>query len=59
MSLIVEPMSLNTTLEEGESTAFSKFFFNVHLLLRERETEHEWGGAEREGDTESKAGSPL
>ena len=24
-----------------------------------RETEHEWGGAQREGDTESEAGSRL
>ena len=36
------------------------FFLNVHLFLRERETECEWqGGAERKGDTESKAGSML
>ena len=33
-------------------------FFNVYLFLRERETEHEWDGAER-GDTESEAGSRL
>ena len=26
---------------------------------RERRTEREWGGAEREGDTESEAGSGL
>ena len=26
---------------------------------RERETDREWGGAEREGDTESEAGSRL
>ena len=39
------------------------YFFNVYLFLRERErereTEREWGGAEREGDTESEAGSRL
>ena len=31
----------------------------VYLLLRQRETEREWGWAGREGDTESKAGSRL
>ena len=31
----------------------------MFILDRERETEHEWGGAEREGDTESEAGSRL
>ena len=35
------------------------FFFNSYLFLKERETEHEWGRAEREGDTESEAGSRL
>ena len=34
-------------------------FFLTFLLLFERETEHGAGGAEREGDTESKAGSRL
>ena len=33
-------------------------FFNV-LFIFGRETEHEWGGAEGEGDTESEAGSRL
>ena len=33
------------------------FFLNVYLFERERERERDWGGAEREGDTESKAGS--
>ena len=33
--------------------------FNVYLFLGQRETEHEWGGAEREGDTESETGSRL
>ena len=50
----------------------SFFFFNVYLVLRERERERHThthtqretqsvsrGGAEREGDTESKAGSRL
>ena len=33
---------------------------NVYLFLRQRETQHEWGrGREREGDTESEAGSRL
>ena len=35
------------------------FFFNVYLFLRQKETQHERGGAEREGDTESEAGSRL
>ena len=36
------------------------FFINVYLFLRQRETKHEWGrGREREGDTESEAGSRL
>ena len=41
---------------------FTYFYFSkVYLLLREREREREskQGGAEREGDTESKAGSRL
>ena len=41
-----------------------KHFFNVYLFLRERQSERESvcvsrEGAEREGDTESKAGSRL
>ena len=36
------------------------FFFNVYLFLRETETEHEWGGPERERETESEdTGSRL
>ena len=38
---------------------FLKFFFNVYLFLGQRETEHERGGAEREGDTELETGSRL
>ena len=38
---------------------FKFFFFNVYLFLGQRETEHEQGGAEREGDTESETGSRL
>ena len=35
-------------------------FFNVYLLLRDRERQSmSRGGAEREGDTESEAGSRL
>ena len=34
-------------------------FFNVYLFLRETETECKWVGAEREGGTESEAGSRL
>ena len=26
------------------------FFFNIYLFMRDRETGHRWGGAEREGD---------
>ena len=33
------------------------FLFNVYLFLRERECE--WGGADREGDTESEAACRL
>ena len=32
---------------------------NVYLFLRETETECEWVGAEREGDTESEVDSRL
>ena len=36
------------------------YFFNVYLFLRERERAHESrGGAEREGDRRSEAGSAL
>ena len=34
--------------------------FNVYFFFREKETECKWGtGGEREGDTESEAGSRL
>ena len=36
-----------------------KIFFDVYLFLRETETEFKWVGAEREGGTESEAGSRL
>ena len=36
---------------------FKKIFLNVYLFLRE--TEHKWGGTEREGDKESESGSRL
>ena len=39
--------------------SFSFFFFNVYLFFGQRETEHEWGRAERERDTESETGSRL
>ena len=36
------------------------YYFNVYLFLREKERQSvSRGGAEREGDTESKAGSRL
>ena len=42
------------------SDFFIFIFFNVYLLLRDRETQSvSRGGVEREGDTESKAGSRL
>ena len=37
-------------------TSFKKIFFNIYLFLRESVSR---GGAEREGDTESEAGSRL
>ena len=43
------------------TTPVATFFFNV-LFIFERETERQsasWGGAEREGDAESEAGSRL
>ena len=39
---------------------YFEFFLNVYLFLRQRETHSmNGGGAEREGDTESEAGSRL
>ena len=41
---------------------FSSFFFNVYSFLRERKSQSVSGGGverEREGDTESEAGSRL
>ena len=38
---------------------FLNFFHCFYLFLGQRETEHERGGAEREGDTESETGSRL
>ena len=37
------------------ATSFKCFFFNICLFLRDRERQRDRGGAEREGDTESKA----
>ena len=45
-----------------ENIFFIFNFFNVYLFLRERERERQRasrGGAEKEGDTESEAGSRL
>ena len=48
---------LKETLQSVNNLAF---FFNVYFWERKRATEHEWGGgAENEGNTESKAGSGL
>ena len=38
---------------------FFDFFLHLFVFDRQKETEHKWGGAEREGDTESEAGSRL
>ena len=49
-----------TTKNRSEKICFH--FFNVCLFLRERECERQnmnEGGSEREGDTESEAGSRL
>ena len=45
----------------SSSPSFKVFVFNVYLVLRERERERACGGGvlEREGDTESEAGSRL
>ena len=45
------------TVDKRE-TAFFFFFFNLFLRGRERQNVSQ-GGAEREGDTESEAGSRL
>ena len=41
-----------------ESTLWGKTFFFLCLFLRQRQSMN-WGGAEREGDTESETGSML
>ena len=38
---------------------FFLIFFNVYLFLRQRETEQNGAGSEREGDTESETGYRL
>ena len=43
----MEPMGCT-----GIHKIYLKFFFNIYLFLRQRETEHEWGEGQREGDTE-------
>ena len=56
------PLVLALSLSLSKINKHLKHFFkkfNVYLFLRQRETEHEWGRAEREGDTESEAGSRL
>ena len=53
---------MSTVVLENSCVAYSFFFYfflNVYLLLRQREIEHERGGSEREGDTESETGSRL
>ena len=44
--------------EAVNSNDFNFFFFNVYFCVRERQSMN-GGGAEREGDTESEAGSRL
>ena len=47
-------------LEIQRGASFFKIVFNLYLLLRNRERQSmSRGGAEREGDTESEAGSRL
>ena len=50
--------SHNTCLLQLEIMVFKKIFFNVYLFLRQRQSMN-GGGSEREGDTESEAGSRL
>ena len=46
--------------ESLKNMDYLQFFLNVCLFLRERKTQSvSGGGAEREGDTESEAGSRL
>ena len=63
MPIVMERRMVGICLERrGLNTACFSFFiifFNVYLVLRERKREYERGGAEREGDTESKADSGL
>ena len=50
--------SLCSSSAHSPSLKVINFFFNVYLFLRERQSVSR-GGAEREGDTESEAGSRL
>ena len=53
-------ISSRGTCLTAKPMTFIKFFFNVYLLLRDRETQSlSRGEAERWRDTESKAGSRL
>ena len=48
------------TFKTALDTILSFYFFNTYLLLRDRERQiTSRGGAEKEGDTESEAGSRL
>ena len=49
---------LNSEMKGSNLFFFIKFFCNVYLFLRERQSVS-GGVAEREGETESKAGSRL
>ena len=50
--------STDSLVNVGGSSIFFFNFFNVYLFLRQRQSVSR-GGAEREGDTESEAGSRL
>ena len=54
----IQPPSIHPDTRIPGSSFFVFVFFNVYLFLRERQSTSR-GGAEREGDTESEAGSRL
>ena len=58
-STLREPQSPPHCADDSCRSGECFFFLNIYSLLeRQRETEHEWGRAER-GDIESEAGSRL
>ena len=58
VELFLEHHIYNNNYDDIIFYSFNIFFFTVYLLLRDRERQStSGGGTEREGDTESKAGS--